>query len=180
MLLARWGGAGPPFSRAPVPATTDRLLEGSAKFGAVSATTKGPTPARRRLGASVLLRPAQDWEMGWTLRRLPFRVDIARVTIWKLVERREAWISELETSVLDYSEYIGMLGHRTLLEEELAITGVRAAFDAVDDLDFRFREITEEAPPGADAYFAGKGWWWSRLPADPERRHYLFMDLETW
>jgi hypothetical protein len=57
------------------------------------------------------------------------------VSIWDLIHRWDAWICEFEDGPLDFFEYVGMLGHRDVLAEQLALGGDQRAMDAVEELD---------------------------------------------
>jgi hypothetical protein len=86
----------------------------------------------------------------------------------------------MEQHPLDQYEYLGALEHRDELELWLQINGEQGAIDAVADIDARFEDLTCEDGRFA-AHFAskgGQGWWWNRLPSDPEAQQYIFQDYD--
>ena len=68
------------------------------------------------------------------------------------------------------------------LRDELAwcleVGDDQVAMDAVSDLDARFEVVTTEDGRFARHFAAqaGIGWWWQRMPADPEAQRYITQD----
>jgi hypothetical protein len=100
------------------------------------------------------------------------------------LDRYEEWIARLETGPLDFYEYEAMLLHRERLADELELAGRDDFFVRVDELDARLEDMTEEVAsspfaPGSGEGSTGdalrQGWWWQRLPTDPESRAYTLL-----
>jgi hypothetical protein len=89
--------------------------------------------------------------------------------VTRLVESWDRWVSELEDHPLDRFEYDELKAIRDSLVEALVIAGEEMLWDAVDEIDVRFRAITVAVKAGG----AEEPWWHTRLPKSKEARQYL-------
>lgn len=94
-----------------------------------------------------------------------------------LLGRWRIWVEELEHWPLDANEYRGALEARDLLGEALVLAGDDELWDLADEVDYRFKAITEEEPSSPFIRDSPQGWWWSRLPVAEEYRRYLAEDF---
>ena len=95
-----------------------------------------------------------------------------------LTDRWTAWVQELGEHPLDQFEYLGLLSHRDIIAAWLEVRGDNRTRDTVDEIDADFEGLTVEDSRYAEHFSteAGPGWWWQRVPADPEALSYLTQD----
>jgi hypothetical protein len=96
----------------------------------------------------------------------------------ELADRWAAWVQELDDHPLDKFEYLGLLSHRDALATWLEVHGDGRTRDTVDEIDADFEALTIEDSRYTERFSAqaGSGWWWRRLPADPEALRYVTRD----
>ena len=95
-----------------------------------------------------------------------------------LRDRWATWVQELADHPLDQFEYLGLLSHRDSIATWLEVHGDGQIRDTVDEIDADFERLTEEDYRYYERFSAqaGPGWWWRRVPADPEALSYLTQD----
>ena len=93
----------------------------------------------------------------------------------ELTDRWAEWVQELSDHPLDDFEYLGLLSHRDVIATWLEVHGDSRTRDAVDDVDADFQDLTVVDSRFAEHFpeHARSGWWWQRVPADPEALGYL-------
>lgn len=93
----------------------------------------------------------------------------------RLIDRWASWVAELEDHPLDQYEYAGALELRDRLEVWLNVSGDQVAVNAVAEIDARFDDVTCEDDRFAIHFReeAGTGWWWLRMPSDPQAQDYI-------
>jgi hypothetical protein len=96
----------------------------------------------------------------------------AAVRLEQKIERWGRWIDEFEEHPLDEFEFNAMLEVRDEAEELLEVLGDNDAASELDAVDARFERLTLVAPDRVTR-FLGQGWWWSRIPSDPEALAYF-------
>jgi len=90
------------------------------------------------------------------------------------VARWAAWIDELAEHPLDPLEWqFGMLECRDAVGYWVEATGDLAAADLADEVDARFKDLTEHFDDGRYGDAAGSGWWWRQVPRDADSRAYM-------
>lgn len=96
----------------------------------------------------------------------------------RLVEQWRSWVREIEDHPLDQYEYLGALEHRDQVETWLQTSGDQVAMNAVSEIDALFERVTCEDGRFAHHFIAhsGAGWWWKRMPSDPEAQRYIVQD----
>lgn len=89
------------------------------------------------------------------------------------IESWDRWVTELEDHPLDPFEYEAMLASRDALAVELEIAGVPSLWALADEMDVRFRDVTTTGANPVTGPPTSPGWWWGRVPADPDALGYL-------